>query len=109
MLHKTGVVSFALFMTASAAYVGGRIVLGTQLGSTGSELIIDVAFITAVLILDRIFNEPPLVSRPRRMLTSEQTAMVVARFQRHSPGSLRRGPKTALPGGRAAARSRWSL
>jgi hypothetical protein len=80
-------------MMASAVYVGGRIVLGMRLGSTWSELIIDVAFIVAVLTLDRIFTEPSLVSPTRSTLTSGQTATLLARFQRHSPRSLRRGPK----------------
>jgi hypothetical protein len=77
MLHKSRFISFALFMMASAVYVGGRIVLGMRLGSAWSELIIDVAFIVAVLTLDRIFTEPSLVSLvspTRSMLTSEQTA-----------------------------------
>ena len=81
MLRKSG-----LFMMASVVYVGGRIVLGMRLGSTWSELII------AVLTLDRIFTEPSLVSPTRSMLTSGQTATLLARFQRHSPRSLRRGP-----------------
>jgi hypothetical protein len=93
MLHKSRFISFALFMMASAVYVGGRIVLGMRLGSAWSELIIDVAFIVAVLTLDRIFTEPSLVSPTRSMLTSGQTATLLARFQRHSPRSLRRGPK----------------
>jgi hypothetical protein len=93
MLHKSRFISFALFMMASAVYVGGRIVLGMRLGSTWSELIIDVAFIVAVLTLDRIFTEPSLVSPTRSTLTSGQTATLLARFQRHSPRSLRRGPK----------------
>jgi hypothetical protein len=45
-----------------------------------------------VLTLDRIFTEPSLVSPTRSMLTSGQTATLLARFQRHSPRSLRRGP-----------------
>jgi hypothetical protein len=93
MLHKSRFISFALFMMASAVYVGGRIVLGMRLGSAWSELIIDVAFIVAVLTLDRIFTEPSLVSPTRSTLTSGQTATLLARFQRHSPRSLRRGPK----------------
>jgi hypothetical protein len=87
MLRKSGLVSFGLFMMASAVYVGGRIVLGMRLGSTWSELII------AVLTLDRIFTEPSLVSPTRSMLTSGQTAMLLAGFQRHSPCRLRRRPK----------------
>jgi hypothetical protein len=73
MLHKSGFISFALFVMASAIYVGGRIALGMRLGSAWSELI--------------------LVSPTRSMLTSGQTATLLARFQRHSPRSLRRGPK----------------
>jgi hypothetical protein len=94
MLRKSGLISFGLFMMASAVYVGGRIVLvlGMRHGSAWSELIIDVSFIVAVLTLDRIFTEPSLVSPTRSMLTSGQTATLLARFQRHSPRSLRRGP-----------------
>ena len=95
MLHKSRFISFALFMMASAVYVGGRIVLGMRLGSAWSEFIIDVAFIVAVLTLDRIFTEPSLVSPTRSMLTSGQTATLLARFQRHSPRSLRRGLEIA--------------
>jgi hypothetical protein len=82
MLRKSG-----LFMMASAVYVGGRIVLGMRLGSTWSELII------AVLTLDRIFTEPSLVSPTRSMLTSGQTATLLAGFQRRNPCRLRRRPK----------------
>jgi hypothetical protein len=92
MLHKTGFISFALFMMASAAYIGGRIVLEVHVGSVWSELIIDVAFIVAVLMIDRFFAGPLLVPRTRQMLTGEQTAMLLARFQRHGPSSLRRRP-----------------
>ena len=81
MLRKSG-----LFMMASVVYVGGRIV-GMRLGSTWSELII------AVLTLDRIFTEPSLVSPTRSMLTSGQTAMLLAGFQRRNPCRLRRRPK----------------
>ena len=91
MLHKSRFISFALFMMASAVYVGGRIVLGMRHGSAWSELIIDVAFIVAVLTLDR-FTEPSLVSPTRSILTSGQTATLLARFQRHSPRGFRRGP-----------------
>jgi len=96
MLRKSGLISFGLFMTASAVYVGGRIVLGMWHGSAWSELIIDVSFIVAVLTLDRIFTEPSLVSPTRSMLTSGQTATLLARFQRHSPRSLRRGPNPCV-------------
>ena len=43
MLRKSGLISFGLFMMASAVYVGGRIVLGMWHGSAWSELIIDVS------------------------------------------------------------------
>jgi hypothetical protein len=92
MLRKSGLISFGLFMMASAVCVGGRIVLGMRHGSAWSELIIDVSFIVAVLTLDRIFTETSLVSPTRSMLTSGQTATLLARFQRHSPRGFRRGP-----------------
>jgi len=76
MLRKSGLISFGLFMMASAVYVGGRIVLGMRLGSAWSELI--------------------LVSPTQSMLTSGQTATLLARFQRHSPRSLRREPKPGV-------------
>jgi hypothetical protein len=83
MLRKSGLISFGLFVMASAVYVGGRIILGMRLGSTWNELII------AVLPLDRIFTGPSLVSPTRSTLTSGQMAMLLAGFQRH----LRRRPK----------------
>jgi hypothetical protein len=84
MLRKSGLISFGLFMMASAVYVGGRVVLGMRVGFTWSEL---------MSTLDRIFTEPSLVSPTRSMLTSGQTAMLLAGFQRHSPCRLRRRPK----------------
>jgi hypothetical protein len=48
------------------------------------------------LMLDRIFAEPSLVQPARLMLTGEQTAVLLARFRRHSASSLRRRPKPWL-------------
>jgi hypothetical protein len=48
------------------------------------------------LMLDRIFAEPSLVQPARQMLTGEQTALLLARFRRHSARSLRRRPKPWL-------------
>jgi hypothetical protein len=60
MLRKTGFLTFGLFVTASAAYVAGRIILEMEFGTDWGAPILGVVFITAVLMLDRISVGPEL-------------------------------------------------
>jgi hypothetical protein len=108
MLRKTGFLTFGLFMTASAAYVAGRIILEMEFGTDWGAPILGVVFITAVLMLDRISVGPQLElpAQIGRMPSGQQAAMLVARFQRRSPGRLPRKPKAWLDNSPITRRAR---
>jgi hypothetical protein len=111
MLRKTGFLTFGLFMTASAAYVAGRIILEMEFGTNWAASILGVVFVTAVLILDRISIGPELELPVQigRMPSGQQAAMLVARLQRRSPGRLPRKPRAWLDNSPITRRAREGL